>query len=140
MRRGWVGATRACNGLMIGLLVAWVGIGAASPPLPETEPMLALLEWEHPFPVEVSYFRVYFSDSAPGDGAKTTAVEVGLPGARGQYSWSLTVQPNKRAWVAVEAVGPTGLKSALSEWRLYEWKPGGGELGVPGRPVLVEGS
>lgn len=139
MKREWVRATQAGKGTIIGLLAAWVGLGAAGPVPPETEPMLALLEWEHPFPSEVSYFRVHFSDSAPADGTKGTALEVGLPGARGRYSWSLTIQPNKRTWVAVEAMGPTGLKSPLSEWRLYEWKPGGGKLGMPGQPVLVEG-
>ena len=127
-----MGAARARIGLIIGLLATSVGLAAASPLPAEGESMLALLEWEHPFPAEVSYYRIHFSDSAPEDGTETTALEVGLPGAQGRYSWSLTVQPQKRVWVAVEAVGPTGLKSALSEWRLYAWKPGGGELGPRG--------
>ena len=133
-------ATRGWTVGIVGVLAAWFAMGASGPMPPEAEPMLVLLEWEHPYPAEVSYFRVHFSDSAPGQGSPTTALEVGLPGAQGRYSWSLTVQPDQPAWVAVEAVGPTGLVSPLSEWRLYEWKAGGGELGMPGRPVLVEGS
>ena len=135
-----MGAASAYIGLIIALLAAGIGLAATSAPAPEDEPMLALLEWEHPFPAEVSYFRIHFSDSAPGHGEETTPLEVGLPGAAGRYRWSLTVQPKDRVWVAVEAVGPTGLSSPLSEWRLYAWRPGAGELGMPGRPVIVEGS
>ena len=101
--------------------------------------MLALIEWEHPFPAEVSYFRVHFSDAKPEVPDEGTAIEVGLPGARGRYKWSFSVQPEKSVWVAVQAMGPTGLGSPLSEWRQYTWQAGGGALGLPGRPVLVEG-
>ena len=104
----------------------------------DLEPMLALIEWEHPFPAEVSYFRVYFSDAKPDDAQAGTPFEVGLPGDRGRYRWSFDVQPGASLWVAVQAVGPTGLESPLSEWRRYTWQAGGGALGLPGRPVLVE--
>ena len=103
-------------------------------------PMLALVEWEHPFPAEVSYFRVHFSETQPEPTAEGTAIQVGLPGARGRYSWSFSVEPKKTLWVAVQAMGPTGLGSPLSQWRKYQWKDGGGALGLPGRPVLVQGA
>ncbi|MEE3326150.1 MAG: hypothetical protein VX252_02340 [Myxococcota bacterium] len=101
-------------------------------------PMLALIEWKHPFPAEVSYFRVHFSNTKPKPTEEGTAIQVGLPGSRGRYNWSFSVQPKQTVWVAVQAMGPTGLGSPLSEWREYQWQQGGGELGLPGRPVLVE--
>ena len=117
------------------LLGGWLwtdGLSAA-----ETEPMAALIEWEHPFPAQVAYFRMHFADTE-AEMTSPRIMQVGLPGARGRYLWAFSVEPNRSVWVAVEAVGPTGLGSALSEWRRHDWRSGSGPLGLPGRPVRVK--
>ena len=129
---------RAALMLALAPFVAWLGPIKAAHAEETLEPMLALIEWEHPFPAEVSYFRVHFSDTPPQAPEAGTAIEVGTPGARGRYRWSFAVQPETSVWVSVQAIGPTGLESPLSEWRKYSWQAGSGALGLRGRPVLVE--
>ena len=129
---------RAALLLALAAFVAWQGPTKPAHADEALQPMLALIEWRHPFPAEVSYFRVHFSDTEPIGPDAGTALAVGTPGARGRYHWSFSVQPETSVWVSVEAVGPTGLESPLSEWRKYTWQAGSGALGLPGRPVLVE--
>ena len=115
------------------LTLLWTGTAGGQAP----EPMAVLLEWEHPFPAQVALFKVHFAESEE-EQKNSLGMEVGTPGSQGRYSWPLSVEPDQSIWVAVQAVGPTGLGSPLSEWRRYDWKPGSNRLGTPGRPTLVE--
>ena len=75
---------RAALLLALAPFVAWLGPIKSANAEETLEPMLALIEWEHPFPAEVSYFRVHFSDTRPQAPDAGTAIAVGTPGARGR--------------------------------------------------------
>jgi len=103
------------------------------------ESYLTQLEWIHPKPEQVASFRVLFA-LGPDDQARPTAIPVGKPLAVDRFVWPIDVPEHGSVWVAVVAVGHDGRESAPSEWRRYDWRPGQGPLGDPGRPYLVDES
>lgn len=107
-----------------------------SPGAASAEPLLTELAWTHPQPERLRGFSVLFAQNS-AERANPKSIDVGLPGRSDRFAWSIVVPERSTVWVAVVAVSASGERSAPSEWRRYDWRPGQGPLGRPARPYLV---
>ncbi|MGH0037018.1 MAG: hypothetical protein ACQGVK_18490 [Myxococcota bacterium] len=114
----------------------WRGLAVAIALLPGT----ALgaehtIRWVHPTPGSVAGFVIHVGTESRSY-SETILVGDLSPNKNGIYKWPIDVPRSGRVFVAVSAVGKSGLWSALSNERQFgDGAPA--ELAAPGAPFVI---
>lgn len=102
------------------------------------------VRWTHPAPETVAEFIVHVGNESRKYNRKYR-VGVPVPNASGVFESSIEIPDGGKSFIAVSAVGFTGLRSRFSNERKVrtDASPGGGDggddgaLGAPGAPFVV---
>jgi hypothetical protein len=93
------------------------------------------VRWIHPDPSQVSGFIIHVGDG-PGEYSQKIMVGLPQPDSNGIYEWTIDLPPDGASYLAVTAIGRSGLRSKKSNVRKVK-RDADARLGRPGEPFVV---